>query len=213
MHSLLTSVPHHKAATIHLIHIIFASLLEASAALSTDTLNGHLTSTINTLMAPAYHSASALLSFSPPPTKLDALTLTPPHSPSPSLIDQQRKDLVTSHIASARIFSRLSCVVEKAHRGIVREAFADLSEGVGRVVHAFVRDFGLVVGDGRGIEKRGDGDTYGEFRVGLEAWVVRAEGVVEEVGIVVGEVRRAYMVLHEEDGLANEDGGEVERFA
>ncbi|KAF2680709.1 hypothetical protein K458DRAFT_311139 [Lentithecium fluviatile CBS 122367] len=194
--TLLASLPHRKSSIHHLIHIIFASLLEATQTLKTDALHGHLSSYINTLMAPAYHTASALLPSSTSLIPPKPITLTPPHSPSPSLIDHQRKDVITTHIASARIFSRLSSMVEKAHRGIVREAFYDLNEGIAREVDALVGDLRAVGGEAG---KEGEEDRYVEFREGLRGRILGVEHVVREAGVVVGEVRRAYAEEEEEE--------------
>jgi len=105
-------------------------------------------------------------------------------------------------------------VVEKAHRGIVREAFADLGEGVGRVVGAFVEDLGVVVGKGGQMEEGREKVVDQEFKAGVAAWVETAEGVVGEVGVAVREVGRVYVAVGEEEreaeeGAGNEDGGEV----
>jgi len=105
-------------------------------------------------------------------------------------------------------------MVEKAHRGIVREAFADLGEGVGRVVGAFVEDLGVVVGKGGQMEEGREKVVDQEFKAGVAAWVETAEGVVGEVGVAVREVGRVYVVVGEEgeveeERAGNEDGGEV----
>jgi hypothetical protein len=169
----------------YLIHIIFASLLEATQSLETDTLYGHLSSIINTLMTPAYHTASALSATTP---AARSSPVTSPHSPSPSFLDQQRKDVITSHIASARIFPRLSSMVEKAHREIVREAFHDLHDGVGREVDALLRDLHMAV------QEESEAGAYGDFAEGLRDRIVGWEVVVGEVGDVAREVRRMYSV-------------------
>lgn len=176
----------HRAARITtLVRTSFSTLLEATQHLQSDALHGHLSSHINTLMAPAYQAASALSTSSP----MRISNSTPPHSPSPSLLDQQRKELVTSHIASSRIFPKLSTMIEKKHRALVREAFDTIIEGITREVDALIRDLHLVVCvDG----EKSEAQRYVEFARGLKDRVQKAQEVTAEGREVVAYVRIAY---------------------
>lgn len=138
-------------------------------------------------MAPAYHEASALSAS--PSFLLPSAGPTPPHSPSPSLLDQQRKDLIATHIASTRIFPKLSTMIEKSHRALVKAAFDEMIEGVTREVDALIRDLNLVVlGEG----EQSEAQRYAEFARGLTGRIARAGEVVKEGMQVVEDVRAFY---------------------
>lgn len=123
-------------------------------------------------MAPAYQSASSFIPSSP--------------TASPSLVDQQRKEIITTHIASARIFPKLSTMIEKSHRAFMRATFDAMIANITREVDAFIRDLGLVVCDE---EEKSELEKFGEFGVRLRARIGVAEKRLKDVGMVVRDVR------------------------
>ncbi|KAF2114884.1 hypothetical protein BDV96DRAFT_576070 [Lophiotrema nucula] len=230
--NLLETMPSRLATISHIINTGFADLQEGTQQIESDTLFGHTSSYINALMAPAYHAASILPTTTPPssPTGLgrsstsSSSTSSPTKDPGSSprsrsqsptstsatlvesmsadLLDAKRKHLLTTHIATSRIFARLASMVEKSHRSFVRVVFDGMVASITREVDALIRDLHLVVPgeerivkDSDGVEHRerekGEAERYAEFAGRLKVRIVAAERVMRDCRGVVEEVSRS----------------------
>ncbi|KAF2263942.1 hypothetical protein CC78DRAFT_581063 [Lojkania enalia] len=220
LQTLLDTLPHRLSTCIHHVDTSFADLLEGTQQLASDSLYGHNSSYINSLMAPIYHSTSLLPSPSPSPltpshrsnasssssssrsTSPRSAVTTPytpsfprsgspplPLSTSPQVLDAHRKLLLTTHITSSHLFSRLATMIEKSHRGFVRIIFDNLLSALTRDVDAMIRDFHLVVAGVGEQEGRTEARVFGEFASGLRRRIESAECVLRTAREVVGEVR------------------------
>ncbi|KAF2866503.1 hypothetical protein BDV95DRAFT_504588 [Massariosphaeria phaeospora] len=178
-------------AIAYIIRTAFSDLLEGSLQIESDALYGHTSSYIAGLMAPAYHAAS---SFSPSRQQKSISsprTHSPPPSPSLSLVDAQRKHLLTTHIASARLFPKLATQIEKSHRGVVHACFNAMVAGIAPEVDAFIRDLGSIavaVGGSGGAKNGSEAQWFPEFAERLRGRIGVADGVAGEAMRVVEEL-------------------------
>lgn len=186
----LTSTINYRARGIeHIINTGFADILESTQHLQSDTLYGHTSSYIHTLMAPAYNAASLIYSK---PISPSSPTTPTPRSFSPTIADRERKDLITTHIASARIFPKLSTMIERAHHGFLRAAFDNMVAGITTEVDALIRDIYLAAPlpvEREGEEGGSEARRYTEFSTLLKGRIVQAELVLEECAAVVNDIR------------------------
>lgn len=96
---------------------------------------------------------------------------------------------MTTHIASFRIFPKLSTMIEKAHRDLVSSAFETVIKGVTREVDALIRDLNLVVSEE---SRETEAEKYVAFACGLRVRLKRAEEEVRGTSKVVDDVRGMY---------------------
>ncbi|KAF2733490.1 hypothetical protein EJ04DRAFT_524428 [Polyplosphaeria fusca] len=165
--TLLSTIPHRISTIQHIIETNFSDLLEGTQQLETDALYGHVSSYISNLMSPAYHAAAILPSKSPvsPTTPISASASSPASSrassrssspstspassptdnPSPELLDKQRKELITAHVVSSRLYSKLGTLIERSHRGFTSIVFSNIHAAISREIDALIRDMHLVV--------------------------------------------------------------------
>ncbi|PSN71098.1 hypothetical protein BS50DRAFT_631118 [Corynespora cassiicola Philippines] len=109
---------------------------------------------------------------------------TPTRGPSLALLHSTRAALLTSHIASARLFPRIAAHAEVRFGVLLSRAFEGLMAEVGREVERLVRDLQILGGS---VKMGGRGREAGRaFRERVLVRVRGAEGVVAEMGRRVG---------------------------